>query len=243
MLSRSLRAALGGLVCTFAALAHYTWIAPQPATIEPGKLIAIQIGHGHKFPTSEEAISASQIDLFVVAPSGAKVKLQAAPAGSGVRSQFTPKEAGFHRIAFVQDRGVRSRTPSGVKPGGRDKNPTATQASRTLRTAVSYAGVAAQAPQPLKIEVEMVAALAGGAWNVQLLHHGKPVADTPVAVFLSGAAKPVDVGKTGADGRVRYQPSPGVKGPALFSAEWKGAAPAGATYDFTNFETSLYVSW
>jgi hypothetical protein len=89
----------------------------------------------------------------------------------------------------------------------------------------------------------MVAALAGGAWNVQLLHHGKPVADTPVAVFLSGAANPVDVGKTGADGRVRYQPSPGVKGPALFSAEWKGAAPAGATYDFTNFETSLYVSW
>jgi uncharacterized GH25 family protein len=224
---------------------HYTWIAPV-AKLETGKPSEIRIGHGHKFPESEEAINARQIDMFAVTPSGARVKLTPAPAANAVTASFTPPEAGAYRIAFVQDRGVSSRTPRGVKPGGRDQNPDATTASRTLRTAVAYAataGVAVSSAKPLGLEIELSGTFHSGAWQLQLMKQGKPLADTPVEVFLAGAPKAVEAGKTGPDGKLRYQPPAGAKGPAVFIAEKKEPAPSGAKYDAVNYETSLYVSW
>ncbi|MBL8228144.1 MAG: DUF4198 domain-containing protein [Bryobacterales bacterium] len=232
-----------GTVC--AAFAHYTWIAPV-ALWEVGKPAALQIGHGHRFPLSEEAINARQVDLFVVSPSGARTKLTAAPAGPAVTSTFTPKEQGPHRIAFVQDRGVTSRTPRGVKPGGRDQNPDAKSASRTLRTAVSYVGTNGAAPvagKPLGLEIELCAELVNGAWNLLALKQGKPMSGVGIEVFLAGAEKALDAGKTDGNGKLRYQPPAGAKGPAVFTLELKEPAPAGSNYDTANYETSLYVNW
>src|SRR5262245_60827135 len=104
-----------GIPCALAALAHYTWIATQPIRLEAGKSVTIQIGHGHAFRESEESINASQIELFVVAPSSGKTKLQAAKSANAVNATFTPSESGLHRIAFIQDRGISSRTPGGLK--------------------------------------------------------------------------------------------------------------------------------
>jgi uncharacterized GH25 family protein len=233
-----------GIPCALAALAHYTWIAPLPTRLEIGKPATLEIGHGHKFPASEEAINASQIDLFVLAPSGAKVKLQPAKSEVAVRAAFTPTEPGLHRIAFVQDRGISSRTPSGLKPGGRDKNPNATQAYRNFRTAIAYANTATSssiASKPLGVEFELTGTLAKGAWSIQLLKKGKPAPGVPIEVFVAGAAKAEEFGKTDSDGRVNFQPSTGAKGPVMFSAMLKDPAK-GMPYDFTNYETSLYVS-
>jgi uncharacterized GH25 family protein len=227
------------------ALAHYTWIAPMPVRLVVGKPSTLQIGHGHRFPQSEEAINAGQLDLFVLTPFGAKEKLHAAKAGTAVTATYTPKQEGFYRIAFVQDRGVSSRTPSGLKPGGRDKNPDATQASRTLRTAIAYAttaGAASIGGKPLGVEFELAGTLEKGRWSVQLMKQGKPVAGVPVEVFVADTGRAHDAGKTDSQGRVTFQPSPGLKGPAMFSAMQKDSAQ-GMPYDFTNYETSLYVSW
>jgi hypothetical protein len=232
-------------VCSTAALGHYTWIAPI-APLEVGKTATIQIGHGHKFPQSEEAINAKQVDAFVLPPSGAKTKLEAVVSGAGITATYSVKEAGMHRIAFIQDRGVSSRTPAGVKPGGRDKNPNAIQASRTFRTAVAYATTGkteASGGKPLGLEFELSAIPSSGTWSLQLMKQGKPVAAVPIEVFLAGAAKAVEAGKTGADGRLMFSPAAGAKGPAMFSAALKDAAPAGSAFDFVNYETSLYVSW
>jgi uncharacterized GH25 family protein len=236
------------LAATIAAVlcfAHYTWIAPA-GKLETGKPVEVRIGHGHNFPESEEAINAQQIDLFAVTPSGERVKLTPTRAAHAVTASFTPRQAGAYRIAFVQDRGVTSRTPRGVKPGGRDQNPDATSASRTLRTAVAYtatAGVPASGGKPLGLEIELSGEFLSGAWQLQLLKQGKPLGDTAVEVFLAGAAKGVEAGRTGPDGRLRYQPPAGAKGPAVFTAEKKEPAPNGAKYDTVNYETSLYVSW
>jgi uncharacterized GH25 family protein len=208
------------------AFAHYTWIAPVDA-LEIGKTATVRISHGHTFPQSEEAINAAQVDLFVLAPSGARVKLAPSAAAAAVSATYAVKEAGVHRIAFVQDRGVTSRTPKGVRPGGRDKNPDATQSYRTLRTSVSYAATAKappSTPKPVGLEFELTAEFTGGAWKLQLLHSGKP-------------------GKTGTDGRLTFTPPAGSKGPAMFSAETKSAPPQGAAYDSVNLSTSLYVTW
>jgi uncharacterized GH25 family protein len=242
-----LRSLISALALAALAFAHYTWIAPATA-LEPGQTATVRIAHGHKFPASEEAVNAAQLDVFAVAPSGAKVKLQAAKAGTAVTASYAVKEAGLHRIAFVQDRGVNSRTPKGMRPGGRDRNPDATAAYRSLRTAVSYAmagkgpGQGAQA-KPVGMEIELVGAYANGAWNLQLLKGGKPAAGVAVEVFLAGADKTAPAGTTDAAGKVSWRVPDGAAGPAMFAAEVRDAPPAGAKYDYVSYSTSLYVSW
>jgi uncharacterized GH25 family protein len=236
---------LAAATLAVSAFAHYTWIAPVDA-LEVGRTATVRISHGHKFPQGEEAINASQVDLFVLTPSGTRVKLAPSVSASAVSAAYAVKEAGLHRIAFVQDRGVTSRTPKGVRPGGRDKNPDATQSYRTLRTSVSYAATAkapAAASKSVGLEFELAAEFVGGAWKLQLLNHGKPAPGVSVEAFIAGAAKATDAGKTGSDGRLTFAPPAGSKGPAMFSAETKSAPPQGAAYDSVNLSTSLYVTW
>jgi uncharacterized GH25 family protein len=242
LLHRSLAA---GIVFGMSALAHYTWIAPVTLPLQVGKTAIVKISHGHKFPASEEAIDARQVDLFVLTPSGGKVALKPSVAGSELTAQFAVKEPGAHRIVLVQDRGITSRTPSGVKPGGRDKNPNATQVSRSFRTAIAYASTTKEtrAPKPANVDFELAGEHSNGAWKLQLLKQGKPAPDVPVEVFLSGSSSAVRAGKTGPDGRISYQPPAGSSGPAMFSATLKENPPPGAAYDSVNYSTSLYVSW
>jgi len=226
-------------VCAASLFAHYTWLAPADSSWQVGKAVTLRIGHGHKFPASEEAIGTRNLELFVIAPSGARTVVPAKSQGTAVEGVFTVKESGPHRAAFVSDRGIVSRTPNGVRPGGRDKNPNAAQAYRTVRTAVAYSGSAPA--KPLGLEVELTVALANGVWEVTLLRHGKPVAGAEVEVFVAGAAKAVSAGKTGANGKVTYKPTG--KGAAMFFAEMKDPAPAGLHHDFVNYSTALYVTW
>jgi uncharacterized GH25 family protein len=216
---------------------HATWVAAVEETHEPGRTVTVRIGHGHGFPVSEEAINSAQVDLFVVTPGGKRLKLAPKAAGKAVDATFAVKEKGRHRFAFIQDRGVNSRTPDGMKPGGRDRNPNATSAAKTLRTAVAGTGNA------LGLPVELTAKQVGNQWQLQFLRDGKAAGGAEVSVYLPGVKEPVAIGKAGADGRVAYTAPAGVKGPLLFVASQKNPAPAGSAFDTVNFDTSLYVSW
>jgi hypothetical protein len=139
-----------------------------------------------------------------------------------------------------------SRTSRGVQPGGRDKHPDAAQASRMVRTAVTYAStsnITAVTGKPAGLEIELVGEYSKEGWNVQLLKEGKAVSAATIEVFLAGTAQPVFTEKTGADGRLSYKPAAGAKGPVLFSAELKERPPAGARYDFVNYSASLAANW
>jgi uncharacterized GH25 family protein len=228
------------LLAVVTAFGHYTWIAPETAFVA-GKPVTLRIGHGHAFPTSEETINAVQLDLFVLTPSGRRVPVKAAAAVKSVTATYTPSETGAHTVAFVQDRGVSSRTPKGLKKGGRDVNPDAVTASRTIRTSIALTET--KGIKPLGLEVELTAQLSSGAWTIQLLKEGKPQAGVAIEVFLAGASTAGEAGKTNSEGKVRYQPPVGAGAQALFVAEFKQAAPKGASYDAVNYETSLYVSW
>jgi uncharacterized GH25 family protein len=224
-------------------LAHYTWVSPVTLPLEVGKTAAVRISHGHKFPQSEEAINASQVQLYAVAPSGAKSILVAQRGAGMVNSEYAVKEAGLHRLVMVQDRGVMSRTPKGARPGGRQKNPDAVQASRTFRTAIAYTGTAGAkpvAPKPLGLEIEITGERSADGWRLQLLKNGAPMSGVEIQVFLQGAATAAPLGRTSAEGRVEYRAA---KGPLLFVVEHKDKAPAGADYDNVNYETSLFVNW
>lgn len=235
-----------GAAAAATAFAHFTWVSPADVAWEVGKTAAVRISHGHQLGHSEEAVNMRGAEFFVVAPSGQRTALEPATAGTAVSANFTVKERGVHRIVLVQDRGVISRTPKGVQPGGRDAHPDAAQAYRPYRSAVAYAGAAQSGvpgAKPAGIEFELAGEFANGAWQLTLLNHGKPVAGANVEVLPAGAKEGVPAGKTGADGRISYRPPAGAKGPALFSAEWKAPPPAGARYDSVNYSTSLYVNW
>lgn len=238
------RIVTAGILAAVSALAHYTWVSPLEVPLKVGKTSIVRISHGHKFPQSEEAINVSQVELFVLAPSGARVKLEPSVSGSAVTASYAVREAGMHRIVLIQDRGVTSRTPKGLRPGGRDKHPDAAQAYRMLRSAVAYADTSKAltvTAKPAGLAFELVGEYSNGAWQLRLMEHGKPVPNAAVEVLLAGA-QPVSAGKTGPDGRLTYKPA-GEKGSAIFSAELKEPPPAGAKYDSVNYSTSLYVTW
>ncbi len=246
MIPSSLSRALIGLFSlTFLLAAHYTWMAPASAPLVQGKVNKIQIAHGHKFPAGEEAIVAAQVRAFAVSPGGKRTELKAVAAGKVVALDYTPGEAGTHALGFVQDRGVSSRTPGGVKKGGRDVNPNATQASRIIRTAVGYASTGKVDPsgKALGMEFEIVPQVSGGTITLQLLRTGKPLPGVAIGLLVNGSEEPNELGKTDAQGRLVYRPGAAVKPPVLFIADFSEPAQKGAAYDSTNLSTSLYLGW
>lgn len=205
-----------------------------------GKSVKIMVAHGDRFPHTDEAVNAAQVKLYVLAPSGARTDLKATAEKIAVSSTFTPREAGAHRIVFTQDRGPISRTPKGVKPGGRDQNPNAIEAFSLLRTGVSYVGGSGSTAS-LGLDLELTAQLVSGVWQLQLLRSGKPVVGETVQVLLQEHEDATAVGRTGADGRLTYKPV-SATGPLLFLAEVKEKV-SGMVIDFRTLSTSTYVNW
>jgi uncharacterized GH25 family protein len=239
------RVLVGGLFLAGVLAAHYTWIAPASAPLVQGKVNKVLIAHGHQFPVSEEAIAAAQVKAFAIAPSGKRAELKAAKVGKLVEAAYTPMEAGTHAFGFAQDRGVTSRTPGGVKPGGRDVNKDVAQALRAVRTAVAFASTAKVTPtgKPLGLELEIVPQISASSVTLQLLRSGKPLAATAIQVLTSGSEEPRELGKTSAQGTLVYAIGAGTKPPVLFIAAVNEPAAKGAGYDTTNLSTSLYLSW
>lgn len=210
-----------------------------------GKANRIEISHGHRFPVSEEAIAAAQVKAFAVSPSGKRTEIKAAAAGKMVVAEYTPAEAGTHVLAFVQDRGVSSRTPRGLKKGGKDVNKDAVQSFRTVRTSTSFAatGKIALPGKAAGLEFEIVPRMEAGAVALLVLRNGKPATGVTVEVLHKGQEEAKPVGKSDAQGRVVHRLPAGAAGPVLFLAELLEPAMAGAAYDTTNLSTSLYLNW
>jgi len=236
------RLAVAAAATAFSAWSHFTWVSPATADFQAGKTVQIRVSHGDVFPNTEESIQAGQVRIIAVAPSGARTYPNALNAKTFVSAEFTPRETGSHRIAFTQDRGAMSRTPKGVRPGGRDRNADATEAFTMLRTGVWHSG---KGHKPVGLDVELTADRdsASGAWQVQLLRRGKPYQGQKVQVVGNGAKDGVEAGVTNPDGKIVWKPAAGAKGPVMFLAEFSEKAPAGGSVDTNRFSTTLYLSW
>ena len=236
------KAAIGVFAASLIAGAHYTWMAPA-GPLALGRSNRIEIGHGHRIPVSEKAIAAAQVKAFAVSPSGKRVDLKAAAAGKVVAAEYKPSEAGTHILGFVQDRGISSRTPGGLKKGGKDVNRDAVQSFRTVRTAVSFAatGKIAVPGKAAGLEFEIVPKMEAGGVALQVFRNGKAAAGVEVHVLLKGQEESKAAGKTDGQGRIVYKT--GTAGPVLFTADMTEPAPAGSAYDTTNLSTSLYMNW
>ena len=122
-------------------LAHFTWLAPESPELAAGRPYRLRIGHGHEFPASEAAVDATQVRALVIDPRGERAEVAARREDKAVVLEWTPRQKGLHVFAFTQDRGEVSRTPSGVKSGGRDRNPDAATAFRAVRSVEEIAAI------------------------------------------------------------------------------------------------------
>jgi uncharacterized GH25 family protein len=237
---------MAGLAAAAAILlAHATWIAPVPAVIEAGKSVTVQIGHGHDFPNSESVISRDALEIGVVAPGGARTRLTPSVSGKTLSATYDVKTAGTYTFTFAQDRGVTSRTPSGIKPGGRDKNPNATQSTKSYRSAVAYSttrGAKMLETRPAGLKFELVPQRSAGAVTVTLLWNGKPCPGGTVNVYWPGKGEQ-KAGTTDAGGKFVYNAPPGAKGQFLLSAAHSAKAAPTAGYDTESYSTVLYLTW
>jgi uncharacterized GH25 family protein len=243
----SFKSRLGIAVCAAGAtlFAHATWIAPVASPLEVGKSVNVQIGNGHAFPESESALSPQNLEVFAVAPSGGKVELKPIKSGSFLTASYAVREPGMHRFVFVQDRGVISRTPQGLKPGGRDQNPGATQSMKMYRAAVAYAGTAGAnlGPQsPLGVTFEVAPQRTKDSVIVSVLLNSKPVAGAKIRAVLPGQ-KEQELGSTGSDGKFTYRVPSGLSGPFLLIAAHSQKAAAGEKYDNADYSTALHLTW
>jgi uncharacterized GH25 family protein len=219
--------------------AHFVWISPQEMTLAAGQTVKVQLGNGHKFQASESAMSAEGLKVWAVAPSGKKQELTVAKSGNWLAADYQAAEAGVHWFYFVRDRGVMSRTPKGVKPGGKDKNPDATASFKSFGTGFAHSpGKAVQ--KPMGLPFETIAEVKPGQVVVTVLHDGKPSAGAEVSVSWPGQEE-VEIGKTGADGKLTYKVPAGKKGAVLFIGERQDKAPAGAAYDTQNYASTTQV--
>lgn len=232
------------LVLAGAAAAHFAWIAPVTPVLTVGTAVQVQFGIGHELGISESAPLLPGLQGYALAPSGARTELKPAKSGLWLNAEYTPKEAGQHRLVFTHDRGIRSRTPKGLVDGGRDKNPTAKQAFRGVRTAVAYALTANAKfePKAVGLAYELVPQRTEKGVTVTLLFQGKPYSGGDVAVSWAGK-KEVVLGQTGVDGKMSYVVPAGVKGPFVILCEQPIATAKGSNYDTDNYETALYLNW
>lgn len=245
MRSFTIRAGVAVCAAGAALFAHATWIAPVDGSLEVGKSVTVQIGNGHAFPQSESALSPQNLEMFAVAPSGGKVELKPVKSGSFLTAAYAVREAGVHRFVFVQDRGVMSRTPRGLKPGGRDQNPDAIQSRKVYSAAVAYAGTAGTslAPAaPLGLTFEMTPHRTKEAVLVSVLLNSKPVAGVKIRAVLPGH-KEQEVGATGTDGQFTYRVPSGLNGGFLLVATHSQRAAAGENYDTANYSTAVHLTW
>lgn len=224
------------LLTAFAAIssAHFTWLRAERSELKKGETIRVAIGNGHSFPNSETAIVMTGLKLFAVSPSGRKTELDAKAEGKHVVASFQAAEDGLHHFYFVQDRGVLSRTPRGVQPGGRDKNPNATQTFRMVRTASNGGARADDAP------FQLVANRSGNTVTLSVLKNGKPCPGAAVSLLPQGGSER-KLGQTGPDGRLEFSDA-GVRGPVLFVASLIEKKAAGASYDTDNFTASARLT-
>jgi uncharacterized GH25 family protein len=215
--------------------AHFTWVAPSPSRPSRGTEVSIEVGRGHVFPQSEILPPQHGLEIFAVTPAGKRVKLGASQAGLIWKAGHTLSEAGLYRICAVQD-AIFSRTPQGMKAGGRDQHPNAVRATKEYRSSIAFLGDPGQ-PSPLGLAFEAVPEVSGRTVTFTVLRDGKPFAGAQVNLAGPGL-KEKSLGKSDAAGRFTYR-HPGA-GSFLLVVEASEKAPAGQPYDSTFFASVLY---
>lgn len=255
-----LRAAVVVLACatSLPVLAHYPWLMPQSASVEPGDPVTarVQFGHG---PDEVRELERDRVDEIVaISPDGQRLVLTPGDDGGFVSPPLT--QAGITLLAGRQRVDFYTQTPYGWVQDSRDNQPDALRCVRVyngFKTLVRVGSAAAGNPAVSEAVDEAVGeavgdtleillvdasarAVAGQSMPVQVLFRGQPFVGRVTAQSLvAGAGDQPQELTTDAAGLVNV--TPGRAGPLLLSAEAEEPYADPAVCDNESFHATLVI--
>lgn len=188
---------LGPWICRLDA--HYTWVD----MIESADGRQIVLGHGHAFPTSEQAMDPPGISLEILLNDGTrqKVNLQ-----KGINSLVFPikNAAGeIDQAVYWTEPVIYTKTTTGVKKGNKTDFPNALSAVKMVRRGRFLAGFTGQMRLPAGPGAELFLKKENNAYLLSFFLEQKPVPGVEIAYYRAGEKEGRTVGKTDTSGMVR----------------------------------------
>lgn len=238
---------------TSVALAHDTWVQSNNPVIRTGDAVYIDLmlgnhGNGHRDFRLASKIDLTKCTLTLLDPAAAvhDLKPLASDLGHGPRdgfwqARFVTKKPGLHRVVHTVD--TLHLTTHALKSAKTfffvaDKLDAPVPAQPQLDSALGH-------PLEFVVESDVLTDLQPGRpLKVQLLLHGKPLADTVVSFIPRGGQltegfDPKQERKTDAEGRASYTPDAG--GYLLVVAHHRDPEAKGEGFDQTSYTATVTV--
>lgn len=233
------------LMCLLAALlfvplawGHYTWLARTHYN-NSGDRVYLEIGHGHDFPTSEEAPASTHLKVFAETAGGKQTPVEFKKEGNALKLEVPLPDRSLRRVYYTRDRGVMSQTAAGWKEGGKDQHPGAKASMKSTQYGIAWVGFSGttNSAKALGLDLELNYEQGLKGRRVRVLRKGKAARNIEVTAVL-GEDKEKALGKSDRDGYVSADALP-EHAAILFSVRVEEAAPKGANYDKTVLACTL----
>ena len=186
--------------------AHFNWIAPLKLEIKKGETAYFSLNHGHNFPEGEETPNMDYVKAFVVLPSGENIELVPEKREKSLMVLFPVEETGRFIVYFEEDRGVRSRTPRGWQPGGKDKYPDAGLSMKYYSSSLTYLQINHDKKEEiisLGLPFELAGSINNNILTAAVFKQKQPVTDVEISLVKENT-EPEVIGRTNKSGEIRY---------------------------------------
>jgi uncharacterized GH25 family protein len=233
---------------TSVAQAHMLWLNADKEAPQVGKNATIEIGFGHKYPSTEGVKEENIEKVFALDPKGREVPLERIAPGKFV---FVPKSCGEYEIIAQMKKGFLCTTPDGRKMGSKKDVKEAVSCMQFAMNAKTMVRVGSKGKRnshladiPLEIiPLEDIKKLkVGKELSLQLLFNGKPVPGAKLkAVDADSAKQKEDVWtqETVSDARGIARIKLTSRGQWLFAANHETPYPDPQECDKCSYRTTL----
>lgn len=222
--------------------AHFNWIAPLKSELQKGEKAYFSLNHGHNFPEGEETPNLDYVKVFMMSPSGKKMELIPEKQEETLVVSFPVEETGRFYVYFEEDRGVRSRTPRGWQPGGKDKYPDADLSMKYYSSSLVHMqiGEGEEASLiPLGLPFELTGSIENKILTAAVFKQKQPIEDVEISLVKENA-EPEVIGRTDKSGEIKYDLHD-FKGKLLLIASYSKEMPEETNYKEERAASTLYL--
>jgi uncharacterized GH25 family protein len=182
------------------ALAHNIWLVPDNHFPQVGDTVQIKVGFGHDYPANrvDQPVKEGMIgEALAVIPGGGQVALEKTAVDT---YQLKIDRPGPYLLVASMPPGLFSRTPEGMKRGGRKDFPEVKSCmeARMVANTFVFAGGQGQgmiqSDQSLQLKplADMAGLKKGGVLPIQVLFDGQPLAGAKIKATYAGYQPPAD---------------------------------------------------
>jgi uncharacterized GH25 family protein len=191
----SLFSALIFVGITSAAQGHMLWLNLDNEAPQIGKNTTVEIGFGHKYPSTEGVKEENIEKVFALDPKGRELPLERIAPG---KFGFVPKSGGEYGIIAKMKKGFLCTTPDGRKLGSKKEIKDAVscmQFAMNAKTMVRVGSKVKRSSHPSDLPLEIIPLedigklKVGKELSLKLLFNGKPVQGVKLKAVDADSAK------------------------------------------------------